>query len=383
MRREGIYDGPVASPALPGTEHHPHAAAVLGAALAPAGAPSHAYLFHGPAGTGKRAVARAFAAELLAEGAGDPESARARVGRGVHPDLTWVTPSGAHELLVADVDEPVVAAATRTPFEARRRVFVVEAADTMNDEAGNRMLKTLEEPADYAHLILLTDRPADVLPTIASRCQPVRFDPLPEAEIVARLARHAVESAPARACARLALGDARRAAELATGEGPRLRAAAERFARAALAGEMAARPWTELLERARRRGEAAVAELAERHAADLELIARRDRRRTETEHAERSRRLHRRLHTQTLDLGLALAGHWYRDVACVVLEAPELVRNSDRVDELAADAAGRDPIALRQAVELVEETRQRLALNVTEELACEALGYRLEALLAG
>ncbi|MDQ6749759.1 MAG: DNA polymerase III subunit delta', partial [Actinomycetota bacterium] len=204
---------------LSGTEHHPHAAAVLGAALE--GAPSHAYLFHGPAGTGKRGVARAFAAELLAEGAGDPESTRARVGRGVHPDLTWVTPSGAHELLVGDVDEPVVAAATRTPFEARRRVFVVEAVDTMNDEAGNRMLKTLEEPAAYAHLILLTDRPADVLPTIASRCQPVRFDPLPEAEIVARLSRQSVETAPARACARLALGDARRAAELATGEGPR------------------------------------------------------------------------------------------------------------------------------------------------------------------
>ena len=375
--------GVVPPATVTGTEHHPHAAAVLGAALTPPGEPSHAYLFHGPAGTGKRAVARAFAAELLADGAPDPQSARARVQRGAHPDLTWVTPSGAHELLVADVDEPVVAAATRTPFEARRRVFVVEAADTMNDEAGNRMLKTLEEPAAYAHLILLTDRPADVLPTIASRCQPVRFDPLPEAEIVARLQRRAVETAAARACARLALGDARRAAELATGEGPRLRAAAERFARAALTADMAARPWSELLERARRRGDAAVAELSERHAADLELVARRDRRRFETEHAERSRRLHRRIHTRTLDLGLALAGHWYRDVACVALGAPELARNSDRAAELDADAGGRDPVALRRAVELVEETRRRLVLNVTEELACEALGYRLERTLAG
>ena len=208
---------------LAGTEHHPHAAAVLGAALPPAGAPSHAYLFHGPAGTGKRSVARAFAAALLAEGAADPGDARARVQRGAHHDLTWVTPSGAHELLVGDVDEPVVAAATRTPFEARRRVFVIERADTMNDEAANRMLKTLEEPAAYAHLLLLTDRPGEVMPTIASRCQHVRFDPLPEEEIVDRLQRHAVEPAPARACARLALGDARRAHELATGDGPKLR----------------------------------------------------------------------------------------------------------------------------------------------------------------
>ena len=99
----------------------------------------------------------------------------------MHPDLTWVAPSGAAEMLVGDIDEPVVAAATRTPFEARRRVFVIERADTMNDQAANRMLKTLEEPPPFAHLVLLTDRPGDVLPTIASRCQHVRFDaPAPD-----------------------------------------------------------------------------------------------------------------------------------------------------------------------------------------------------------
>ena len=149
--------------ALPGIEHHPHARAVLTPALPPDGRASHAYLFHGPAGTGKRTVARAFAAALLADGATDPELAAQRVLRDSHPDLTWVTPSGAAEMLVSDIDEPVVAAAARTPFESARRVFVIERAETMNDATANRMLKTLEEPPSFVHLILLSDRPGELL----------------------------------------------------------------------------------------------------------------------------------------------------------------------------------------------------------------------------
>ncbi len=154
---------------------HPHARAVLGAALS--GMPAHAYLLHGPAGSGKREVARAFAGELLARGAKDPDNARVRAAHGAHPDLTWVVPSGAHEMLRRDVDEAVVGAAAHTPFEASHRVFVLERADTMNDEAANALLKTLEEPPSYVVLLLLTDRLTQVLPTIASRCQAVRFDP--------------------------------------------------------------------------------------------------------------------------------------------------------------------------------------------------------------
>src|SRR5690242_289750 len=90
-------------------EQHAHARAVLSAALSTGGAPSHAYLFHGPSGCGKRTAARAFAAALLADGAKDAEAVGERVLRGAHPDLTWVTPSGASEVLVSDIDGPVVA----------------------------------------------------------------------------------------------------------------------------------------------------------------------------------------------------------------------------------------------------------------------------------
>ena len=59
-----------------------------------------------------------------------------------HPDLTWVRASGAAEMLVGDIDEPVVAAASMTPFESARRVFVIEGAERMNDQAADRLLKT-------------------------------------------------------------------------------------------------------------------------------------------------------------------------------------------------------------------------------------------------
>src|SRR5919108_3294402 len=202
---------------LAALQPHPHAAAVLGPAAA--GRPSHAYLLHGPAGSGKRSAARAVAAELLARDAPDPEGARRRALHGAHPDLTWVTPSGAHEMLRRDVDSAVVAAAARTPFEATYRVFVLERADTMNDEAANALLKTLEEPADYVVLLLLTDRPTQVLPTIASRCQPVRFDPPAPAELAARLRARGAPAAQAEAAARLGLGDGERALALAVGDG--------------------------------------------------------------------------------------------------------------------------------------------------------------------
>jgi DNA polymerase-3 subunit delta' len=362
---------------LAGIERHPHAAAVLGAGLPPDGRPSHAYLFHGPAGAGKAAAARAFAAELLADGAPDPEGVRTRVAHGVHPDLTWVTPSGAAEMLVSDIDEPVVAAATRTPFESRRRVFVIERAETMNDQAANRMLKTLEEPAAFAHLLLLTSRPGELLPTISSRCQPVRFDaPAPE-ELAQRIERHGVAPETARACARLALGDGERALRLALGEGPALRAGAEAIARGALRGELADAPWTGLLEQARRAGDAAQQEVVERVAAELEYLPVKERKRAEREGADAAKRAWRRARLRALDEGLSLTGLWLRDAACVVDGAPELVHATDRLEELRADAHGRSAQRLRAGIERVDETRVAIGLYVGEELALEALAFRL------
>jgi DNA polymerase III subunit delta' len=371
---------PRSGKALPGIDAHPHARAVLLPALPPEGKPSHAYLFHGPPGSGKRTIARAFAAALLADGASDAEAVGERVRRDSHPDLTWVTPSGAAEMLVGDIEEPVVAAASRTPFESSRRVFVIERVDAMNDQAANRMLKTLEEPPSFAHLLLLTDRREDVLATIASRCQHVRFDPLPAGRIAELL--QDVDGDRARACARLAAGDASAARRLASPEGAALRESAEAFVRSALAGATAERRWSRLLDVARAAGVRAGEEAQEQMELELELVPSKERKRYEREGAEARRRLERRMRTQTLDLALRLAELWLRDLLCVSEGAPELVYAVDRRGELEEDARERDGARLAEGMEMVAESRLSLSLNVSDELALEALAYRLEGLLA-
>jgi len=367
---------------LAGTEDHPQARMVLSTALR-SGQPSHAYLFHGPAGTGKRTVARAFAAELLAEGVDDPDAVRTRVMHGAHPDLTWVRPSGAHVMRVDDVEGPVVSAATRTPFEARRRVFVLERVDTMNDEVANRLLKTLEEPAAYVHLILMTDAVGRVLETVISRCQLVRFEPLPAATIAAQLIDEGVPAGRAEACARLALGNASRARYLASPEGEELRSEVEQLVVTALSGgtDAGMEPWRPLLARAEVQGVAAEEAVGAEAKRRLELEPKgRERRAIEKEFEEAAKRDCRRARRESLELSLTLAALTFRDLICIAEDAPEAVLASDRAPALTEQARSRDPRRLREAAERCEDVRQALELNVTEDLALSALGFRLAAL---
>lgn len=364
------------------TAEQPAARVALSAAAAE---PFHAYLFAGPPGSGKRAAARALAAELLA-GADDPDDARRRAlaDPSPHPDLAWLRPPGLQHL-VEEVRERVIAASAYRPFEGERRVFVIEAAEALAAESQNALLKTLEEPPPFAHLILVTAEPEALLETVRSRCRAVRF---------ARLGPEAVEAGldpgadPAErlAAARLSDGDAGRAAFLLTGEGRALRAAAEGLARAAAAGDLGGAPWTELLDAADAVGEreaAAVrarAEAAEHEAVERSGPAARKRLRDTDESARRSSR---RARTQSLDLSLALLGAWLRDLAAAGEGATELVLNADRRAEIESAASALDPRRARRGAELVMDTRRRLQVNVSETLALEALAFRLEFLLAG
>jgi DNA polymerase-3 subunit delta' len=366
-------------------EHQPRARVALSAALA--GTPSHAYLFRGPRGAGKRAVARAFAAEIIAAASEQPEDARRRalLDPSPHPDVVWLAPRGAQHM-VEDVRERVIRAAAYRPFEGGKRVFVVEAAEAMRDEGQNALLKTLEEPPGFVHLILLSSEPEGLLETIASRCQPVDFAPLPAAVVEARLAaadgpeasksqtQLARRPEEVAAAARLGAGDVERARLLLGERGRDLRVEAERCAAAALAGEVSSAPWRKLLDGASAAGEDA--EAATREALEEEAEA--GMKRTARDISEEAKRAGRRRRTEVLDLALELTATWFRDLATVAVGAEEVAFNRDRLEVLRAQASGLDPARARRAVELVQDSRRRLDLNVSEELALEVLSFRLE-----
>ena len=364
------------------TENQPAARVALNAAVR---APSHAYLLAGPPGSGKREAARALVAELLAEGAPDPEEARRRAlaDPSPHPDLVWLRPPGAQHL-VEVVRERVIGAAAYRPFEAERRAFVIEAADAMAEESQNALLKTLEEPASYAHIVLISDEPEALLETVRSRCVAVRFDRLSPEAVEAALADAGTED-ERRAAARLAGGDVERARFLLGEEGRALRAAAEELVGAARAGSLADAPWKGLTEASDAAGEVAAREMArlaaeaEEESADRAPQATRRRAREAEEAAKRGSRAAR---TRTLDLGLALLAAWLRDLAAVADGATELILNTDRRASLEASAQGLDGRRARRGGELTMDTRRRLTVNVNETLALEALTYRLEFLLS-
>jgi DNA polymerase III gamma/tau subunit len=178
---------------------------------------AHAYLFVGPRGVGKGLAAREFAKLLVCEkprGQGetlDPCGACdhcRRIDRDVHPDLYWFRKEPDRNdfrlCLVArrSGDEAASPSVTVTesvvlhPMSARRTVTVLDDAELLNMSAANALLKTLEEPSPHAVLILLCADAAQVPSTVRSRCQWVRFRPLPE-EFVAEKVRALMATAAA------------------------------------------------------------------------------------------------------------------------------------------------------------------------------------------
>src|SRR6185312_15886234 len=205
---------------------------------------------------------------------------------------------------------------------------------------------------------------------------PVEFGPLAPDAVLEALGR----GEDAAAAARLSGGDVELAALLLGERGAALRATAEAAARAARSPKPPPEPWRGLLDAASEAGGAAGADEERRLFEEAEAMAKRGRKGKLTREAtEQVKRTERRARTQALDLGLALSGAWYRDLAAIASGADDVILNADRRVQLAEDAEGLDPEKARAAVEWVLDTRRRLRVNVSEELALEALWLRLAA----
>ncbi len=129
----------------------------------------HAFLFAGPAGEAKRQFAHAFAKEILCEK--DPEGKhRHKIGSGNHPDLHHLRPEGKIGLHAIDSLRQFSQEVYLPPNETSRKVFIIEEADRMHRYSANALLKTFEEPPLDTVIILVSDQPAALLPTVRSRC---------------------------------------------------------------------------------------------------------------------------------------------------------------------------------------------------------------------
>ena len=145
----------------------------------------HSLLFCGIQGVGKATLALYLAktTNCLTNSTDFCDSCPScrKIDSGIHPDVRLYQPDG--QFIKIDQMRIISHEAFYRPFEGRRRVFVIDEADRMNQEAANSILKTLEEPPESSILILVTAKPNDLLPTIRSRCQFFRFLPLPQAEM--------------------------------------------------------------------------------------------------------------------------------------------------------------------------------------------------------
>ena len=201
-----IVEGePIAPRINPTLIDHKPAEATLRAAW-DSGKLPHAWLITGPRGTGKATLAYRFARFVLADGrdaTGKPIGQGLQIGES-HPVFRRVASGGHSDLLVIErgidpkrkkqrteivVDDVREASSFLhlTPGEGSWRVVIVDAADEMNRNAANALLKVLEEPPSQSLLLLVSHAPGRLLPTIRSRCRRLRLEPLPEDLIASAL----------------------------------------------------------------------------------------------------------------------------------------------------------------------------------------------------
>lgn len=347
---------------------------------AESGTVSHAYLFVGPTGAGKKSAAKALACALFCADKGCGACSACRRVRDVsHPDLHVLSPEGV-TYVVTQMQEMIHDVHLK-PIEAPYKVYVFQDAGRFNEASANAFLKTLEEPPPNVVIVLLANDFRDVLPTIASRCQVVRFAPI--ADSTARaivIERTGASDDEARAALAAADHVVPRAIEF-------LRSAGRRNARATIMSILKRLPdmdghdvllaARELLTAVRAPVEEMKVTQADEVEAAKEYLTRGVTGRMEKRHKRELTAKEREGLTEIM----SVTESWLRDCLLLAKNAPELVNNKDAADATAEIAAVISVPAALKALESVKSARQRIAYNVSPQLAVEAMLFDIQEVL--
>jgi DNA polymerase-3 subunit delta' len=301
------------------------------------GRTAHAYLFAGPEGIGKRTAALALAQALncqqgdaVDDGCGICQSCR-KITRGLHPDVQVVEPEGA--TLKIDQIRTLEADAAMRPYEGRRKVFILQDADKITEQAANALLKTLEEPPGWTVLVLLASTPSSLPLTIVSRCQIVIFSTIGPDALEAYLVARGIGQDQARLIVSCSGGSIGRALRQGTAA---MASSRDLF----LAG----------LERGFRDGPSALIDLAEREAKDREGL-RHD---------------------------LECLSAWVRDLMIAKVSGRrDWLINQDRREEIARQAEGLPLNAILDALRIVHGAMDGLTRSANPRLSLEDLLLQL------
>jgi DNA polymerase-3 subunit delta' len=370
------------------------AARVVAGEQVPVGAMTHAWIFTGPAGSGRSVAARSFAAALECErggvGCGECHGCHTVLGK-THADVRFVVPEG----LSIGVNEmrALVLRAASAPSGGRWQVVVIEDADRLTEQAGNALLKAIEEPPPRTVFLLCTPstHPDDISVTIRSRCRVVTLRQPPAnavAEVLVR--RDGVAPEVASWAAAAAQGHVGRAKRLAGDADARGRREAVLTVPRRLTGVGACYDAAAALIKA---AEAEAAELVvemdatERAALEQALGAGgtgrgaagamrgsagqlKDLEKRQKSRATRAKR-------DALDRALVDLAGFYRDVLITTLRAPVPIVHTDVAPQSAAAAGKWTPETALRRLEAVLACRDAIDLNVKPEIAVEAMMLRL------
>jgi DNA polymerase-3 subunit delta' len=361
----------------------------LGRSVAP-GSMNHAWLFTGPAGSGRSVAARALAAALQCIGEGPPGcgvcSACRTVLAGTHPDVRLVVPEGL-SISVAEI-RGVVATAARRPALGRWQVVVIEDADRMTEGASNALLKAIEEPPPRTIFLLCapSTHPDDVTVTIRSRCRLVSLRTPPTDAVAEVLLRSGVDPETARWVAAASQGHVGRARRLAHDEQARqrrsevlaipgslhsLRAcveAADRLVRAAEAEASAITAELDVGETQALQTALGVGATGKGTASTVRGLATAVK---DLEKRQRSRAT--RTQRDALDRALVDLAAFYRDVLLVKAGASGPFAHLDRLDDVDLVAQALAPAAVLGCLDAIAGCRLALEQNVKPIVAVQAL----------